>query len=71
MKHLSGVPLHGRPLALPTNIRLGWKGLPGTNTVNYVRKKFYIIGPWSDLAAKALELSSASSFKKFGKSVYS
>jgi hypothetical protein len=23
------------PLALPTNIRLGWKGLPGTNTLAY------------------------------------
>jgi hypothetical protein len=23
----------GRPLALPTNIRLGWRGLPGTNTL--------------------------------------
>jgi hypothetical protein len=22
-------------LALPTNIRLGWKGLPGTNTLSY------------------------------------
>ncbi len=36
--------------ALPVNIRLGWKGLPGTNTgslrksVNYGRKKFYRIG---------------------------
>jgi hypothetical protein len=25
----------GRPLALPTNIRPGWKGLPGTNTLAY------------------------------------
>jgi hypothetical protein len=24
-----------RPLASPTNIRLGWKGLPGTNTLAY------------------------------------
>jgi hypothetical protein len=34
-------------MALPANIRLGWKGLPGTNAsllrkfVNNVRKKFY------------------------------
>jgi hypothetical protein len=28
---LSGAPLYGRLLALPTNIRQGWKGLPGTN----------------------------------------
>jgi hypothetical protein len=41
----------GRLLALPSNIRLGWKGLPGTNTVayseksvTYGRKLFYIIG---------------------------
>ncbi len=27
-------------LALPTNIRLGWKGLPGTNTLGYLT--FYI-----------------------------
>ncbi len=25
MKHLSGAPFYGRLLALPTNIRLGWK----------------------------------------------
>jgi hypothetical protein len=38
--------LSGRLLALPANIRLGWKGLPGTNAlfyyknfVNYVDKK--------------------------------
>ncbi len=24
-----------RPLALPANIRLGWKGLPETNTLAY------------------------------------
>jgi hypothetical protein len=50
VKHLSGAPLYGRLLASPTNIRLGWKGKPGTNTsllqnsVNYGRKKFYITG---------------------------
>jgi hypothetical protein len=37
-------------LASPTNIRQGWKSLPGTNTllqksVNYGQKKFYNIGP--------------------------
>ncbi len=38
---------------MPTNIRLGWKGLPGTNAlaiyqkiVTYGRKKFYNIGHW-------------------------
>jgi hypothetical protein len=35
VKHLSGAPLYGRPLALPTNNRLGWKGLPRTNTLAY------------------------------------
>jgi len=28
-------PLYGRLLALPTNTRQGWKGLPGTNTLAY------------------------------------
>jgi hypothetical protein len=32
---LSDAPLSGRPLALPTNIRLGWKGLPRTKTLVY------------------------------------
>jgi hypothetical protein len=31
MLFFSGAPLKGRP----TNIRLGWKGLPGTNTLAY------------------------------------
>ncbi len=49
MKHLSGAPLQGRLLASLTNIRLGWRGLPGTNTlayydINYDRKKFYSTG---------------------------
>jgi hypothetical protein len=35
VKQLSGAPFKGSPLALPTNIRLGWKGLPGTNTLAY------------------------------------
>jgi hypothetical protein len=45
----SGAPLYYSPLALPTNIRLCWKGLPGTYTQayheNYGRKKFCRIGP--------------------------
>ncbi len=50
VKHVSGAPLNGRLLALPTNNRLGWKGFPGENTlayrenfVTYCRKKFYNI----------------------------
>jgi hypothetical protein len=35
VKQLSGAPLKGMLLASPTNIRLGWKGLPGTNTLAY------------------------------------
>jgi hypothetical protein len=48
---LSGAPLCSRLLALSSNIRLGRKGLPGTNTsllpqaVTYGCKKFYNIGP--------------------------
>ncbi len=34
MEHLKGVLLE-KSLALPTNIRLGWRGLPGTNTLAY------------------------------------
>ncbi len=52
MKHLSGAPFYGRPLALPKNIRLGWKGSPRTNTlayyvksVNYDRKSFIAQAP--------------------------
>jgi hypothetical protein len=37
VKKLSGAALWGRLLALPTNIRLGWKGLPGTNTLAYFK----------------------------------
>jgi len=37
VKRLLSAPLQGMLLALPTNIRLGWKGLPGTNTVAYYK----------------------------------
>ena len=53
MKHFSGAVLFAT--ALPTNIRLGWKSLPGTNTlafVNYVCKKFYSFGPRLENFAK-------------------
>ncbi len=40
MKHLSGVPLLGRLLASPTNIRLGWKGLPGTYALAYYKNLY-------------------------------
>jgi hypothetical protein len=51
VEHLKGASLGEAP-ALPANIILGWKGLPGTNTaaylqksVNYGHKKFYSAGP--------------------------
>jgi hypothetical protein len=36
VKHLSAAPPLVRFLALPTNIRPGWKGLPGKNTTKQV-----------------------------------
>jgi hypothetical protein len=46
--HLKGSP-RGEAPSLTTKIRLGWKGLPGANDLdyyeNYDRKKFYWIGP--------------------------
>ncbi len=50
---LSSTPIKGRLLASTTNIRLGWKGLPETNTlllrksINYGRNKFYYTDPRS------------------------
>jgi hypothetical protein len=38
VQHLSGAQLYGRFLALPTNIRIGWKSMPGTNTPAYYKK---------------------------------
>jgi hypothetical protein len=50
MKHLSGAPLLGRLLPLPTNISLGWKGWQRTNTLAYYeyysRKMLDNIGTW-------------------------
>jgi hypothetical protein len=37
VKHLSGAPLKGRLLTLPTNIRPGRKGLLWTNTVAFYK----------------------------------
>jgi hypothetical protein len=38
VKNLLGAPLYGSLLAWPTNIRLGWKGFPGTNALAYYEK---------------------------------
>ncbi len=35
VKHLSGATIQVRLLALPSNIRLDWNGLLGTNTLAY------------------------------------
>ncbi len=53
MQDLKGALLE-KALALPANIRLGWKGLPGTKAQAYYelffdRKKFYNIGPWGSI----------------------
>jgi hypothetical protein len=52
VEHLSDFLLHGRPLALPTNIRIGLNCFPGANTiaslsifVNYGGKESYSFGP--------------------------
>ncbi len=37
MMHLLGAPLLARLLALPANIRLDWKGLPGTKALAYYK----------------------------------
>ncbi len=57
LKHLSGTAHFFRLLALLTNIRLGWKSLPGTSTLVYwvVRK---IRRKWS-------VLNTSPSFQKF------
>jgi hypothetical protein len=54
VKHFPSVPLLGRLVALPTNIRLDRKSLPRTKNsslfgtfVIYGRKKLYNIGPWN------------------------
>jgi hypothetical protein len=38
LRLLSGAPVYGRLLALPTNISLGWKGWPGNNALAYYEK---------------------------------
>jgi hypothetical protein len=61
VKHFSGAPLYGRLLGSPTNIRLGWKGLPRTNAlaysatvVSYERKMFMKFPP--ELLADVVEV---------------
>jgi hypothetical protein len=41
VKHLSGAPFLGRLLELPTNIRLGWKSLPGTSTQAFCENLYF------------------------------
>jgi hypothetical protein len=58
LKHLLGALLQGRLLALPSNNRLGWKGLPVTNTLAFYEnskitaiKRLITLGP-GDCAIK-------------------
>jgi hypothetical protein len=49
VEHLKGVSLV-LYLALPANIKLSWKGLPGTNTLAYyenpqIKKSFIVQAP--------------------------
>jgi hypothetical protein len=37
VNHLSYSPLQGKFLALPLNIRLGWKGMASKNTIAYYK----------------------------------
>jgi hypothetical protein len=54
----SGAPLYGRFMASPTNIRLGWKGLPGTNTLAYYENLlFFIFSSILPLSYKEQDLS--------------
>ncbi len=55
----SGPPLLGKLLALPTNIILGWKSLPGTNTLaqyenSYITavKSFITLSPGANVIKK-------------------
>ncbi len=43
MKHFSGAPLKGKLLAFPTKNRLGWEGLPGTNTLAYYKYPYITV----------------------------
>jgi hypothetical protein len=52
MKYFSGTPLLSRLMALATNTKLGWKGLPKANTLAYYEhskiadiKTFKTFGP--------------------------
>ena len=63
MEHLKGTSL-GYATALPKNIRLGWKGLPGDKhpslmqkSVGYGRKKFYSTGPSSSCVGSLHDLT--------------
>jgi hypothetical protein len=40
--HLSGTPRKA-PVTLSTNLRLGWKGLSGTNTLAYYKHSLIVV----------------------------
>jgi hypothetical protein len=61
VEHPKGASLEWA-LDLPANIRLGWKGLPGTNTLAYNKnlyitaiKSFIVQGPASNRQRKTVK----------------
>jgi hypothetical protein len=71
VEHLKGASLRLAP-ALPSNIRLGWKGLPWTNALAYYehsklrRKKFYNIEPRLERPLRDKYSSSLGIFVSYG-----
>jgi hypothetical protein len=45
VEHLKGTSIGYAPDSL-TNIRLGWKGMPGNKIRKLRQQNFYNIGPW-------------------------
>ncbi len=63
VKQLSGATLSCRLLALPTNIKQGWKGLPGKNSIAYFElsqivavKSFITLGPGANPERNSITL---------------
>jgi hypothetical protein len=72
VKHLPYVPLYGRLLFLPTNIKLGWKMLAKDKFstllqtfINYACKMFYNIGPMNNINFVPIETPKACTEKLF------
>jgi hypothetical protein len=67
VKHLSGAQLKDSLLALLNNIRLRWKGLPGTNALAYYKN--LQITTVKSLIPLAPGVTSTKIFKKFFQSL--